>query len=79
MRAALHRLGAPRDKTVVIGDRMDTDVVAGIESEIRTVLLLSGVTSTSDLPLFSYRPDFVLSSIGDIVADVVPMSPEVHS
>jgi NagD protein len=45
---------------------MDTDIIAGVESEIDTVLVLSGVTSPSDLHHFAYSPSFVLDSIADI-------------
>ena len=67
MRHALKRLECRREETVIIGDRMDTDILAGVESEIDTVLVLSGVTSESDLVRFSYRPKHILSGIADIV------------
>jgi len=66
MRHALKRIGCPREETAIIGDRMDTDIIAGIESEIQTVLVLSGVTAQGDLPRFAYRPDYVLPGIGAI-------------
>ena len=50
----------------MIGDRMDTDMVAGIETGLDTVLVLSGVTSHSDIAKFPYRPRLVLSGVGDI-------------
>ncbi|MBE5743331.1 MAG: HAD family hydrolase [Clostridiales bacterium] len=50
-----------------IGDRMDTDIIAGIESNIDTVLVLTGVTKKSDIDLFPYRPKYVLDSVGDII------------
>ncbi len=46
---------------------MDTDIIAGIESEIETVLVLSGVTSREDLKRFAYRPRYILEDVGDIV------------
>src|SRR5690242_9073350 len=49
------------------GDRMDTDILAGIQSEIRTALVLSGVTSLHDLRKFAYLPDCVFEGVGDIV------------
>jgi len=67
MRHALKRLGCQREDTAIIGDRMDTDIVAGIETEIETVLVLSGVTSRDDLPRFAYAPDHVLEGVGQIV------------
>jgi NagD protein len=67
MRHALKKLGCRREDTVIIGDRMDTDVVAGIEAEIETVLVLSGVTSRGDLSSFAYQPHFVLDGVGEFI------------
>lgn len=67
MRHALKVLGRQPDESVIIGDRMDTDIIAGIESEIETVLVLSGVTTEADLRKFAYRPDHVLAGVGAIV------------
>lgn len=53
-----------------IGDRMDTDIIAGIESNVDTVLVLSGVTAREDIDLFPYRPKYVLDGVGDIVKSV---------
>jgi NagD protein len=69
MRHALKRLGCQREEAVIIGDRMDTDIIAGIESEIETVLVLSGVTAEVDLKLFAYRPDHILKNVGAIVGE----------
>ena len=55
----------PRD-TVIIGDRMDTDIIAGIESSVDTVLVLSGVTSKEELKTMPYGPRIVLSGVGEI-------------
>ena len=59
-------LGTHRADTAIIGDRMDTDVIAGIETELDTVLVLSGVTSREMLADFPYCPKYVLSGVGDI-------------
>jgi len=67
MRHALKKLGCRREETAIVGDRMDTDIIAGIESEIETVLVLSGVTSREDLDRFAYRPRYILEGVGDIV------------
>jgi NagD protein len=69
MRAALTKLGISRHEACIVGDRMDTDILAGIQSEIRTVLVLTGVTAVSDLPMFPYRPDCILPSLGAILKD----------
>ncbi len=66
MRTALHTLGAHSEESVMIGDRMDTDIVAGIESGLRTILVLSGVTSRNQIQRFPYRPTWVLDSIADV-------------
>lgn len=67
MRHALRRLnGALPSETAIIGDRMDTDIVAGLEAELDTVLVLSGVTSRESMLEFAYRPDYVLSGVGEI-------------
>ncbi len=63
MRNALKKLGCNREVTLIIGDRMDTDIIAGIESEIDTCLVLSGITSREILDQFPYRPRFVLEGV----------------
>ncbi len=67
MRSALKKLQCRREETVIIGDRMDTDIIAGIESEIDTCLVLSGITSTKEINHFAYRPHFVLNGVIDII------------
>jgi NagD protein len=66
MRHAIKRLGVPVEQTAIVGDRMDTDIIAGIESEIDTVLVLSGVTTREGVKAFPYRPRYVLNGVGDI-------------
>ena len=66
MRTGLRLLGAHSEDTVMIGDRMDTDMVAGIETGLDTVLVLSGVTSKEDIERFPYRPRLVLNGVGEI-------------
>ncbi len=72
MRHALRKLGAQREETMIVGDRMDTDIVAGIESGIETVLVLSGVTHRDELSRFPYQPNHVLDGVGE-VPDLVAM------
>ncbi len=67
MRIALKRLGVKREDTIVIGDRMDTDIRSGLESEIDTLLVLSGITSENEIDNFPYRPRFVLNGVIDLV------------
>ena len=52
----------------MIGDRMDTDMVAGIETGLDTVLVLSGVSSRETVERFPYRPRLILNGVGDIAA-----------
>jgi NagD protein len=66
MRQAMKHLGCRREETAIVGDRMDTDIVAGIEAEITTALVLTGVTTPESMRQFAYRPDFVLDGVGDI-------------
>ena len=66
MRHALKRLGATREETAIIGDRMDTDIIAGVEAEIETILVLSGVTSREEIGRFSYAPRHVLEGVFEI-------------
>jgi len=66
MRSALRTLGAHSEATVMIGDRMDTDIVAGIEAGMETVLVLSGVTSRAEAERFPYRPSRIVDSVADL-------------
>jgi len=67
MRIALKKLEVQREEAIVIGDRMDTDIRCGLESEIDTLLVLSGITSKDDIDRFPYRPRYVLGGVVDIV------------
>lgn len=69
MRHALKKLECRREDTVIIGDRMDTDIIAGIESEIETVLVLTGVTRESDLRRYAYRPHHILRDLTEWLAN----------
>jgi NagD protein len=67
MRIALKKLGLTREETIIIGDRMDTDIVAGIESEIDTCLVLSGISTREIMSTFAYQPHYVLEGVSDII------------
>jgi NagD protein len=67
MRIALKRLGVKREDAIVIGDRMDTDIRCGLESEIDTLLVLSGITGKDEIDNYPYRPHYVLNGIVDLV------------
>lgn len=67
MRTGLRMLGCHSEEAVIIGDRMDTDIIAGTESGIDTVLVLSGVSSKETPELYAYQPTMILNGVGDIV------------
>ena len=67
MRNALKKIKCTREESIIIGDRMDTDMIAGIESEIDTCLVLSGITTMEIMETFAYQPHIVLEGVGDIV------------
>jgi len=66
MRMALNYLGVHSENTVMVGDRMDTDIVAGVESGMETVLVLSGVTRREDVTRYPYRPTRIVASVAEI-------------
>ncbi len=67
LRHGLRKINCHSEEIAFIGDRMDTDIIAGIESNVDTVLVLSGVTAKEDIDKFPYRPKFILSSVGELV------------
>jgi len=67
MRHAIKKIQCRREDTLIIGDRMDTDIIAGIESEIETVLVLSGITKREELALSPYQPNHILERAADII------------
>jgi len=67
MRSALNQLEAHSETTVMVGDRMDTDIVSGLEAGLRTVLVSTGSTRPEQVGLFPYRPTRVVDSIADLV------------
>ena len=66
MRTALNYLGVHSENTVMVGDRMDTDIVAGVESGMETILVLSGVTGLEDVERFPYQPSRIAASVAEI-------------
>ena len=66
MRTGLNMLGVHSNEAVIIGDRMDTDIVSGIESGLDTVLVLSGVSTRKTVETFPYRPRLILNHVGEI-------------
>jgi len=75
MRSALNRLEAHSETTVMIGDRMDTDIVSGLEAGLRTILVLTGSTPRSVIDSFPYQATRIVDSIADVVALVEEFDP----
>jgi NagD protein len=67
MRSALNRIDAHSESTMMVGDRMDTDIVSGLEAGLRTVLVLTGSTRPDAVERFPYRPTYVRDSIADLI------------
>jgi NagD protein len=67
MRSALNAIEAHSETTAMIGDRMDTDVVAGLEAGLETILVLSGVTTPGETERYSYRPSRIVDSVADLI------------
>src|SRR5881296_3685432 len=70
MRSALNAIEAHSEHTAMIGDRMDTDIVAGLEAGMHTVLVLTGSTSRDQAERFPYRPSRIVDSIADLVDEL---------
>jgi NagD protein len=70
MRSALNAIDAHSETTAMIGDRMDTDIVAGLEAGLHTVLVLTGATTREMTDRFPYRPAQILDSVADLVDEL---------
>jgi len=70
MRSALNAIDAHSETTAMVGDRMDTDVVSGLEAGMHTVLVLTGSTTSDDAERFPYRPSRIVESIADLVDEL---------
>ncbi|MFC6597724.1 HAD-IIA family hydrolase [Kitasatospora paranensis] len=70
MREALNTAGAHSETAAMIGDRMDTDVVSGMEAGMETILVLTGLTAPADVERFPYRPTRVVKSIADLIDEI---------
>ncbi|WBQ07270.1 HAD-IIA family hydrolase [Kribbella sp. CA-293567] len=74
MRSALNRIGAHSETSVMIGDRMDTDIISGLEAGLRSILVLSGSTGEHEVERFPYRPTRIVESIADVVPLIAALS-----
>jgi NagD protein len=66
-RSAMNRIGAHSENTAMIGDRMDTDIVAGIEAGLHTILVLTGISDQSEIERYPFRPDEILKGVYELV------------
>ena len=66
-RTAMNKISAHSETTGMIGDRMDTDVVAGIESGLHTVLVLTGIADSAEIEKYPFRPNEILNSVADLL------------
>jgi NagD protein len=70
MRSALNAIGAHSETTAMVGDRMDTDMVAGLEAGLHAILVLTGVTTRQEAERYPYRPSEIVESVADLVEQV---------
>ena len=70
MRSALNTIGAHSETTAMIGDRMDTDVLCGLEAGLETILVLSGISGRGDIDRYPYRPSRIIDSVADLIDEV---------
>ena len=75
MRSSLNRIEAHSESTIMVGDRMDTDVISGIEAGLRTVLVLTGSTREENVSSYPYRPTRIVNSIADLVPVITELAP----
>ncbi|WP_022887509.1 HAD-IIA family hydrolase [Glaciibacter superstes] len=67
-RSAMNKIGAHSENTGMIGDRMDTDIVAGIEAGLHTILVMTGISDEAEINRYPFRPDEILSGVHELVA-----------
>ena len=74
MRSALNAIDAHSEETAMIGDRMDTDIVSGLEAGLETILVLTGVTTEPEVERYSYRPSRIVKSVAELVEELAAAS-----
>jgi NagD protein len=67
-RSAMNKIGAHSENTGMIGDRMDTDIIAGIEAGLHTILVLTGISDQAEIDRYPFRPDEILDSVADLIS-----------
>lgn len=70
MRAGLNQIGAHSETSAMVGDRMDTDIIAGLEAGMESILVLTGSTKREDIDTFPFRPSRVLASVAELIDEV---------
>jgi NagD protein len=66
-RSAMNKIGAHSETTAMIGDRMDTDIVAGIEAGLHTVLVLTGISDAAEIARYPFRPSETLAGVHELL------------
>jgi NagD protein len=66
-RSAMNKIGAHSETTAMIGDRMDTDIVAGIEAGLHTVLVLTGISDEAEIARYPFRPSEILAGVHELL------------
>ncbi len=79
MRSALNAIDAHSEHTAMIGDRMDTDIVSGLEAGLETILVLTGVTARAETERYPYRPSRILESVAELAGEIGPLAAEIPS
>lgn len=67
-RSAMNKIGAHSENTAMIGDRMDTDIVAGIEAGLHTILVMTGISDQAEVSRYPFRPDEILAGVHELLA-----------
>jgi NagD protein len=70
MRSALNTIEAHSETTAMIGDRMDTDVLCGLEAGLETILVLTGISARAEISRYPYRPSRIVESVADLIDEV---------
>jgi NagD protein len=70
MRSALNTIDGHSETTAMIGDRMDTDILCGLEAGLETILVLTGISSRDDVERYPFRPSRIIASVADLMDEV---------
>jgi NagD protein len=70
MRSALNTIKAHSETTAMIGDRMDTDILCGLEAGLETILVMTGISTRAELERYPYRPSRIVESVADLIPEI---------